>query len=1188
MKKLNLMIVVLLLSVYSFAGKGYDVHFSQPQGNVYELKFTLDNYQLNDVKLQGNDYSRIFFENNVVTGKKGFAELPFLNAAVMLDPKKNVNLVIVPGSYVDIPLTNPLVPSRGVIYRDQDPSTVPYIIDPKSMTDKWYPGNLAENSAPYILRDIRGTNVYVYPFQYNAKRQVLRVYTSITVKLEENNTVPVNPLQQKTSMIVREANAIYGDIFINYDQGSRYDLTVGEIGDILVVTTDRDADAIQPYITWKKEKGYNVTTQIVAAGIVVNSTVKNAYDANPNILYVLLVGDWADIQCNTTGGGRPMDPQVGCVIGDDTYADIAVGRFSGNSPSDITVQVNKTITYEKNPEMGGTWYSTATGIASAEGTGDDNETDQQQIQNIYDNKLSPFTYTLHNQIYDPGATVDLVSTAINNGTSILNYCGHGWSQGWGTTGFSNSNVASLTNGNKLPLIISVACDNGDFDLGTCFGEAWMRQSNGGAIIFLGGAITQPWSPPMRGQDYFNDVLIGGYDYTIHEGQSGISTTEQRTTAGSFIFNGLTLMCVESPGDLETAQTWTIFGDPALQMRTATPAELILSSTLVMVGIPFTTTVTSANGPVANAMVALSQGDLMFRGFTDGAGNVSIEQALISGTAKLVVTAFNTGTIYEDVNVIPPDGPFIVFDTLIINDAEGNGNGLLDYHETANLSISLTNVGTSDATDVVATISSADPYVTLNDSSANYGTIPPGGTITIADGFQITASDTIPDLHMLIFGLDASNGADEWTSNFNIRAYAPALEYLTFSIDDASGNNNGRLDPGETADISITIKNSGSSGAMNITGLLTTVSPYITINTNSMLYGNLAGEETATQVFNITADAATPVGHSASFTIDLNGDFNIYATGEFTSIVGQVPVLIIDLDPNNSSAPVIEESLTNLEVTYVVKNSVPDTLDLYSSVFVLLGIYNENYILTSQEGQKLADYLNFGGRMYMEGGDTWYYDQIYNPTPVHPMFNIAGTEDGNGDLLDIAGQPGSIVDGMTFHYSGENNYIDQIGAISPAVMMFKNISPEYGCTVSNDAGIYRTIGSSFEFGGLDNQDFTRDELMIVYLDFFGIPGIWTTVKENDLPFVEVVNYPNPFNTETTIRINLDKDTPVDLGIYNMNGQLVSALANGRMTAGSHEFKWNASDASGSRVADGIYFYRLQAGDQLVTRKLVLIK
>ena len=75
----------------------------------------------------------------------------------------------------------------------------------------------------------------------------------------------------------------------------------------------------------------------------------------------------------------------------------------------------------------------------------------------------------------------------------------------------------LTNGDKLPFIISVACNNGDFDLGTCFAEAWLRKEDGGAIMFMGASISQPWNEPMRGQDYFMDVLIGGYDYSAHPG-----------------------------------------------------------------------------------------------------------------------------------------------------------------------------------------------------------------------------------------------------------------------------------------------------------------------------------------------------------------------------------------------------------------------------------------------------------------------------------------------------------------------------------------------------------------------------------------------------------------------------------------------------------------------------------------------
>ena len=78
-------------------------------------------------------FSRIEFEGKIMTQKKGFAELPYLNASVMLDPYKNVSLDIIAGEYEEISLNHPLVPSRGVIYRDQDPATVPYVIDPRSL-----------------------------------------------------------------------------------------------------------------------------------------------------------------------------------------------------------------------------------------------------------------------------------------------------------------------------------------------------------------------------------------------------------------------------------------------------------------------------------------------------------------------------------------------------------------------------------------------------------------------------------------------------------------------------------------------------------------------------------------------------------------------------------------------------------------------------------------------------------------------------------------------------------------------------------------------------------------------------------------------------------------------------------------------------------------------------------------------
>ena len=270
-----------------------------------------------------------------------------------------------------------------------------------------------------------------------------------------------------------------------------------------------------------------------------------------------------------------MDPQLGCVVGSDQHPDICIGRFSANSAAHVTIQVDKVINYEKNPDMGASWYTAALGVASNQGPGDDGELDYSHINVIYNDKLDPFTYESFSTAYDPNGTAQMVSNAINAGVSIINYCGHGSETSWGSTGFSNSHINGLTNGNKLPIIFSVACVNGAFNSGSdCFAEAWLKKANGGAVMTMMSTINQPWNPPMRGEDYFNDMLIGGYDYTAHPGQSGISTTEGRTTIGAIAFNGLVLMCTESGGgdDWETAKTWHLFGDPSMQPRTDVPGD----------------------------------------------------------------------------------------------------------------------------------------------------------------------------------------------------------------------------------------------------------------------------------------------------------------------------------------------------------------------------------------------------------------------------------------------------------------------------------------------------------------------------------------------------------------------------------------------------------------------------------------
>ena len=85
-----------------------------------------------------------------------------------------------------------------------------------------------------------------------------------------------------------------------------------------------------------------------------------------------------------------------------------------------------------------------------------------------------------------------------------------------------------------------------------------------------------------------------------------------------------------------------------------------------------------------------------------------------------------------------------------------------------------------------------------------------------------------------------------------------------------------------------------------------------------------------------------------------------------------------------------------------------------------------------------------------------------------------------------------------------------------------------------------------------------------------------------------NYPNPFNPTTTISYNLAADGNVSLDVYNVKGQKVKSLLNAKQTSGEHSVVWNGKDDSGKNLTSGVYFYKLQSGNYVSTKKMLLLK
>jgi hypothetical protein len=128
-------------------------------------------------------------------------------------------------------------------------------------------------------------------------------------------------------------------------------------------------------------------------------------------------------------------------------------------------------------------------------------------------------------------------------------------------------------------------------------------------------------------------------------------------------------------------------------------------------------------------------------------------------------------------------------------------------------------------------------------------------------------------------------------------------------------------------------------------------------------------------------------------------------------------------------------------------------------------------------------------------------------------------------------------------------------------------------------------------GMTGQLLTaKGELVSVEaVDNFSRP-VKTTVVNRAIPTAYALNanYPNPFNPTTNISFALPVDSRVSLKIYNVAGQLVRTLVNETMAAGIHTVTWDGANSNGEKVASGIYFYKINAGDFSKTMKMVMTK
>ena len=553
---------------------------------------------------------------------------------------------------------------------------------------------------------------------------------------------------------------------------------------------------MQEFVNWKNISGRPTTmVSVTEAGGNSDTQIKNyinSFYTNPehNLVYVLLVGDYADLTPHNLGSER-SDNWFGQLEGSDHYPEVFIGRFSVQTDAQVATHVNKVIGYERDVQAGVTWGDKGMGIgAIGAGSGHYGEDDYQHIDYIRDTLLH-YTYTTVTEHHQGGdASTTTISNTINQGISIINYCNHGSETSWGVANYSTSNVHALTNDNMLPIVWSVACLNGKFNYGSeCFAEAWMRATNNstgaptGAIGGMFSWMSQPWIPPMYGQDEMVAILAEwrNADQFYH------------TLGGASLNGNMSVIDKSGSSGYDTHDTWILFGDPSLMVRTTNPTEMDVTVTPAapMIGMGTLTIATDATCGVATLS---KDGEVLATGqLVDGAVELNFTPFDNVGTYDLIIMGYNKVTYIGTIEVLPAEGAYVAVDAF----TPGN----VPVNEEQLMSITFKNVGvdaTAGTTNVV--LSSEDENITFSDNEGSFGVLAPDETITLEDEFAFTVASGVADGTKIQIDVTATCGTNVWTGKAKITVGAPIVEFDSFQ--------GGGFTPGEAQNVIANFRNDG--------------------------------------------------------------------------------------------------------------------------------------------------------------------------------------------------------------------------------------------------------------------------------------------------------------------------------------------------------------------------------------------
>lgn len=1244
-----------------------------------EQEFDFTKPQIQDI----DNYQRILSSEMTSNVDPGSPEIPSRAIKVLLPSGENITSIkitskeheILSGRYNIIPQQTPYPIGFKGDTKFTEPNSSIY------EHNDFYPQlNYTKPNVQYF----RGHSIALinlYPIQYNPVTNKIKFSSILELTIETKPEVSSsqafhkfyrNDLATKKRLknIVENPQLLY-----SYPQTSNYR---DEIFDYVIITNNSFITTFNDFISLKQAQGYSAllkTTEEIYSeydGIDNQDKIRNfIIDAYQNMgtEYVLLGGDTNIVPYRgfwvaageTIDYGIPSDMYYGSldrtgtgtgpdwnVDNDDKWgehneadylSEVNVGRISADNITELTAALNKQIMYQDDPVIndlekalmvgeelndspytfGGDYKDEIVDGGNYNGYTTAGIDDNINIETLYDREF----YWSSNQLFNK----------MNDGLNFINHLGHSnidYNMKTYMSSVTDQNITANGIDRNFFLVYSQGCLPAAIDA-NCIAEKFTTIDNGCAV-FVGNSRYGWYMPGGTNSSsqfldrQFFDALFDENIYTV-----GAMNVDSKDDGANQCNNDWFRWAVYEVN---------VLGDPSINVWTAEPTDLIaVYPPSISIGsdeisfqtdAPYCRISLVQNGEIIGKETADENGDATVTTFSP-ITNASVIEVAIMGHNK---------HRYNDEIVVVSNEPYVIFEELEINDQSGNGNGLADYSESIDLDLTLRNVGNQTANSISAVISTDDEFITITDDNGVYGDITAQSNSLLEGAFSLDIAETIPDQHIVELTLEATDINNQtWTSNFTITLNAPLFEMQNIIVDDSNGNNNGILDPGETAFFIIETANIGHADSPDTFGSLNNDNDQITIESSISNLGSIPAQNSSNAVYTISADNTTPLATIVNFEYIVFADDYIYETsfqhsiglivedfetGDFTSFpwefTGNADWIISDGayegDFCAKSEQIGHNSSTGLRIETDISND--GEISFWRTVSSEANYdYLRFYIDGTQMGEWSGDEgwvevsypVNSGSHSF-----TWKYekdqavtggtdcariDYIIFPSlgAVFPPIlsvepNVVNVELPTNEVL---------VD--TLHLSNIGGDILEYSITVPTALEWLDFSPESGSINMDETD---DIELTFDSTDLSAGDYTTALTINYYLGEQQIIPVIMNVSEtntenNLLPEITELsgNYPNPFNpsgsgrsTTTNIKFSLNADSQVSLSMYNIKGQKVRTLITDKLDAGYHTVVWDGKNDSGKSVASGIYFSAFDAqssnSDYTNVKKVILLK